>query len=38
MAAEYYHLALEALDDTGIENAAQSWLRELAATLCDRTS
>jgi geranylgeranyl diphosphate synthase type I len=36
MARSYYHEALEALDQTGIENAAQSCLRELAASLWER--
>ncbi|MBN1138534.1 MAG: polyprenyl synthetase family protein [Anaerolineae bacterium] len=36
MAGEYYRLALASLDETGIENAALSHLRELAASLLDR--
>jgi geranylgeranyl diphosphate synthase, type I len=35
-AEEYHRLALAALDDCGIENAAQSHLRELAASLVNR--
>jgi geranylgeranyl diphosphate synthase type I len=35
-AEEYYRLALASLDETGIENAAQSLLRELAASLLHR--
>ncbi len=36
MAEEYYRLALTSLDEAGIENAAQSHLRELAASLLHR--
>jgi len=35
-AEEYYRLALASLDETGMENAAQSHLRELAASLSHR--
>jgi geranylgeranyl diphosphate synthase type I len=36
MAAQYHHLALESLEQTGIENAAQAHLREMAASLLGR--
>ncbi len=36
MAEQYYRHALQSLDQTGIENAAQSHLRELAASLVGR--
>jgi len=36
MAEEYYRLALTSLDEAGIGNAAQSHLRELAASLLHR--
>jgi hypothetical protein len=36
MAAQYHRLALERLDQTGIENAAQAHLREMAASLLGR--
>jgi geranylgeranyl diphosphate synthase type I len=36
MAAQYHRLALESLDQTGIENAAQAHLREMAASLLGR--
>ena len=38
MAERYYHQALQNLDQTGIENAAQSHLRELAASLLGRAA
>jgi geranylgeranyl diphosphate synthase type I len=37
MAETYYRQALQNLDETGIENATQSHLRELAASLLGRT-
>jgi geranylgeranyl diphosphate synthase type I len=36
MAQKYFQLAMEALDSTGIEDTAQKWLRELAASLMNR--
>jgi geranylgeranyl diphosphate synthase type I len=36
MAHKYYSLAMEALDNTGIEDTAQTWLQELAASLWNR--
>lgn len=36
MAEKYHRLALESLDQTGIENAAQAHLREMAASLLGR--
>jgi geranylgeranyl pyrophosphate synthase len=36
MEAGYFRQALHSLNETGIENAAQSNLRELAASLIDR--
>jgi geranylgeranyl diphosphate synthase type I len=36
MAAQYHHRALQSLRQTGIENTAQSHLRELAASLLGR--
>lgn len=38
MAEDYYQQALQSLERTGIENAAQSHLRELAASLLGRTA
>jgi geranylgeranyl diphosphate synthase, type I len=38
MAENYYRLAIEALDSTGIEDTAQSWLKELAAWLWNRSA
>lgn len=38
MAERYYHQALESLDKTGLQNAAQSHLRELAASLLGRAA
>jgi len=38
MASSYHHLALQSLEQTAIENVAQSHLRELAVTLVRRTA
>jgi geranylgeranyl diphosphate synthase type I len=38
VAEDYYRRAMHSLDETGIENEAQSHLRELAASLLDRES